>query len=219
MRDIGTLNDQKEEMLRLAGKILSWKRKGADSSSTAWIDSKLSDEIQEIGAVGNISKASAGKEYLPELSSQIGHFLLDKLADNYGVMSLPEAYRLFNRARFAHPISPTDFIDAVSMWQKLRLPLQLHSYPTGVKIILLTGELIKEITNKIISLVVCITDEDEDGKQYVGVSRTSIARNLSIPVTVVGYYLEEAESQGIICRDEGPEGLLFFKNEFSNFIP
>ena len=49
-----------------------------------------------------------------------------------------------------------------------------------------------------------------------GITRTDVALALEVPVAVAAEHLRMAEAQGVLCRDEGPEGLRFFRNFFAD---
>ena len=46
------------------------------------------------------------------------------------------------------------------------------------------------------------------------ISATAIAEALNIPLTIASQHLTMAESKGVLCRDDGPEGLRFYRNFF-----
>ena len=43
-----------------------------------------------------------------------------------------------------------------------------------------------------------------------------VAIALRIPVAIASEHLKTAESAAILCRDDGPEGLRFFRNFFND---
>lgn len=47
-----------------------------------------------------------------------------------------------------------------------------------------------------------------------GITRVDVANALNVPLPVAGEHLSMAESKGLLCRDEGPDGLRFYKNFF-----
>lgn len=56
------------------------------------------------------------------------------------------------------------------------------------------------------------------GLQGLGRPLTSsdVAAALSIPLAIASEHLLAAEARGVLCRDDGPEGLRFFRNFFSD---
>lgn len=45
---------------------------------------------------------------------------------------------------------------------------------------------------------------------------TDVAQALTIPLAIASEHLLTAESRGVLCRDDGPEGLRFFRNFFAD---
>lgn len=41
-----------------------------------------------------------------------------------------------------------------------------------------------------------------------------VGSRLGVPVTIAGEWLLAAEAEGVLCRDDGVEGLRFFRNFF-----
>jgi ESCRT-II complex subunit VPS36 len=49
-----------------------------------------------------------------------------------------------------------------------------------------------------------------------GITSSDVARSMAIPLTIAQQHLLMAESVGVLCRDDGPEGLKFFRNFFKD---
>ena len=54
------------------------------------------------------------------------------------------------------------------------------------------------------------------GMLGAAITRTEVAVTLGVPVAIAGEHLRMAEGRGVLCRDDGPEGLRFFRNFFSD---
>lgn len=213
--DLENLSKMAQDLGQLAKQIMDRKRmQGEDMEDT--VNGILCKEMMEIGLIGNITKDSTGKWYLTQVADQVGQFLSKPIVSNHGALSLPQAYRIFNRARLDNPVSPEDFVKAVEMFDDLSIPIKLHCYQSGVKVLLLTGQQGDAIRSKVIDFIIQ-ESESNDTKKYVGISRTTLATHLGMSVAVAGYYLEDAEAQGILCRDDSPVGLFFYKNLFPLF--
>ena len=52
-----------------------------------------------------------------------------------GVMTLPDVYAVFNRARGTELISPLDLLTVSGMLGPLALGMSLHTFPSGVAVI------------------------------------------------------------------------------------
>ncbi len=46
------------------------------------------------------------------------------------------------------------------------------------------------------------------------VTASDVASALTVPLPIASEHLLTAENRGVLCRDDGPEGLRFFRNFF-----
>ncbi len=51
-----------------------------------------------------------------------------------------------------------------------------------------------------------------------GLTAPHVSARLGVPVAIAGEWLLAAESQGVLCRDDGDEGLRFFRNFFEEAL-
>lgn len=49
-----------------------------------------------------------------------------------------------------------------------------------------------------------------------GITATDVSAQLAVPLPVASEHLLTAEGAGVLCRDDGPEGLRFFRNFFAD---
>ena len=49
------------------------------------------------------------------------------------------------------------------------------------------------------------------------ITRLEVAMALGVSVAIAGEHLSMAEGRGALCRDEGPRGLVFYRNFFPDF--
>lgn len=59
---------------------------------------------------------------------------------------------------------------------------------------------------------------DDENEQGLGPAVTSsdVASALTVPLPIAAEHLLTAENRGVLCRDDGPEGLRFFRNFFAD---
>lgn len=64
-----------------------------------------------------------------ELSRQLADFLAKPLQQSGGIMTLPDVYCLYNRARGTELVSPDDLLQAIKMFDQVHVGrrLQLNS--------------------------------------------------------------------------------------------
>ena len=61
------------------------------------------------------------------------------------------------------------------------------------------------------------SSRSEDGAGLgPGITSTEVAAAMAVPLAVAAEHLLMAEAKEVLCRDDGPEGLRFFRNFFRN---
>ena len=68
-------------------------------------------------------------------------------------------------------------------------------------------------------LQMCAQLRELTGKDGFGRALTSgdVSAALTIPIAIASEHLLAAEGCGVLCRDDGPEGLRFYRNCFAEF--
>lgn len=200
-----SLNAWTEELDRVAHEIFDRKRLNGLSEDDIMEDMLFTSMLQN-ELIGCIPKDDLPRDvYIQELSRQIGHVLLMSSQLSYGVVSVSEGYRLFNRSRLQNVVGPCDFIEACIQFQRVSVPL---TYSKDSNAIFSQEPAMEEIRQQIIS---CVNDAP-------GASRVYVSTKVGVPVGIVKHYLDEAEKRQLIVRDEkSPQGLVYYKNTFDQF--
>lgn len=122
------------------------------------------------------------------------------------MVSLSDVYCAFNRARgMADLVSPEDFVAALQVFVakgELDLPLELRTFPSGVKVLRPTRRKDAELTAWLLALA---TD---------GITDLAAAAHLQIPPPLARLHLLDAVNDGTLCLDDNPSGLAFYPNKF-----
>ena len=149
-------------------------------------------------------------------------------------MPLTDVYRQFSRARVTDLVSPDDVLQAVRRFPDICVPLRLREFASGAKVVQSTGMDEKRMFTRLVELASAKTPSEralntpeEEGHgvaEYVGrigygVTRDEAASALNIPLPMAYEHLLAAEAAGLLCRDDGPQGLRFFNNFFPTIIP
>ncbi|KAJ8609173.1 hypothetical protein CTAYLR_008416 [Chrysophaeum taylorii] len=157
--------------------------------------------------------AFAVEAYFPWLSEDDAPISPEKAAA--AMVSLPDVYSKFNRARGAAKlVSPDDLVTALEVFcvrESPRcladLPLELRTFSSGVKVL-------RPKTRAHAALVATLQAlADTPG----GLSDLEAARHLDIPAALARQHLLDAEAQAALCRDDAPAGLRFFPNHFHSY--
>ncbi|EFN52457.1 hypothetical protein CHLNCDRAFT_12611, partial [Chlorella variabilis] len=163
--------------------------------------------LLELGIVSPVTRDTAGSLYHQELARQLADFLRVPMERASGMMPLPDVYCLYNRARGTELISPDDLLAAISLFPKIRAPYTLREFASGVKVVQAASHSDDAVCRRLAEMVLLAT-------LGPSITRTEVAVRLAMPVPVAGEHLRMAEARGVLCRDDGPEGLRYFRNFF-----
>jgi len=205
-QDLTSLMCKAEEMVKIADQFYSSiNRKEASAAEQDTID-----ELIGMGITSPVTKESAGSLYHDQLSRQLSDFLEERLKRVGGMMTLPDVYCLYNRARGAELVSPDDLIRAAKLFGKLHIPLKLRTFQSGVMVIQSAAHDEDAICQRISEML-----KTEDPLQLSqALTAVDLAAALNVPLTIAEEHLLLAERKGVLCRDDGPFGLRFYLNFF-----
>ncbi len=189
--------------------------KGEGKASAA--DAELQGLLLDMGISNPVTRLSAGSLYHQELARQLADFLTKSKAKNGpgllagrgGMMTLHDAFCLFNRARGTALISPEDLLDASKLLGSLSLGMQMRRFPSGVNVI----EARDFSEEKVCARLRVLAEEEADGS----LTALDVATHLRVSITLAQEFLQTAESRGLLCRDESVQGTLFYPNRFPEF--
>ena len=74
-------------------------------------------------------------EYYKSLAREISDALEATVSEIGGMMALSDVYCRINRARGLELVSPDDLLNACKAMESVRLPLKLHQFDSGVKVL------------------------------------------------------------------------------------
>lgn len=200
-----SLNALTKDLDRVAHEIFDRKRLNGESEDDIMEDMLYKSMIRH-DLIGCVSEGDVPRDvYIKELARQIGHVLLACSRSSYGVISVSEAYRIYNRSRFKSVVGPRDFMDACSCFESVSVPL---TFAKDSNAIFSKEHSMDEFRQKILTCVF----------HGHGVSRVHVATKTGMPIGIVKHYLDEAERAHLVARDEkSPHGLSYYKNMFDQF--
>lgn len=171
------------------------------------MDAETQLELISMGIASPVTKESSGARYHTQLSRQLADFLQQPLAKHGGMLTLPDVYCLFNRARGTELVSPDDLLTAAGLFPSIGVPLRLRRFASGVMVVQSGLHSEEQMAQRIAQLV-------EGEGCGPGLSAAELAAALGISVTIAREHLLNAEGQGLLCRDDSHEGLRFYRNFF-----
>ncbi|GME46633.1 vacuolar protein sorting protein [Neofusicoccum parvum] len=222
--DLEALMTSAKEIIALAEQFASQAKLNGNGNSEA--DAVLTQSASALGLITTKDMLGSGSDtlYISELSRNLAEFLTDDrkgiLRREGGIMSLVDLWAVFNRARGGvELVSPTDFEKAAQMWDKLRLPVRLRRFKSGLLVVQgrdRTDE--KTITGLLAWLQELhaappAPETAWDWEKYGrGVTAQEAAEWFGWSVGVATEELEMAEEKGALCREQGLDGIRFWEN-------
>ena len=204
---IDQLRDQAKDMMEIAKQFRERGKqmKGEEAN-------ELIAMMAELGIETPVTKESTGgnlRVYRDELSREISRFLLKPLLQVGGIMTLTDAYLLVMRNRATTElVSPADFRSAVDSFKRLNVAIEVVRLESGELSLQLDSS--KDVSG--------LKSLQELAETRGGISAIDVMRIRHIPIQVAQRMVETAEEAGYLARDEGGEGVLFFKNRFDEFL-
>ncbi|KAI1394029.1 Vps36-domain-containing protein [Hypoxylon trugodes] len=227
--DLEALMTSAKEIVALAESFARQANSGTEKE-TSEANALLAESASQLGLVttkdivGGGSSSGSESLYLSELSRNLAEFLTDDargvLKKAGGIISLVDLWAMFNRARGGvELVSPNDFEKAARLWRKLRLPVRLRTFKSGVMVVQsrdrTDGTTIKALLSWLRDLHDIPPDKDVpwDWQEFGrGVTAQDAAERFGWSIGVAEEELEMAEEKGVLCREEGIEGLKFWEN-------
>ncbi|KAI9876965.1 MAG: hypothetical protein M1830_005186 [Pleopsidium flavum] len=222
-KDLEGLMASAKEIVALAE---TFSKQSAEGSSEA--SELLSESATALGMITTKDMLGSGSSseslYLSELSRNLAEYLTDDsrgiLRREGGIMSLVDLWAVFNRARGGvELVSPSDFERSARLWEKLKLPVRLRQFKSGLLVVQrYDWNDQKTIAQLLAWLKALRSCPPPSGVQWDwtafgrGVTAQDTAERFGWSVGVATEELELAEERGALCREEGIEGLRFWEN-------
>ena len=197
---------------------------GDDTSSIGSADTanaEMEGVLQSIGLISPVTKYSAGREYHRQLARQMVEFLStqSRLERMGGMVTLPDLYCLYNRARGTELVSPDDLFLASKLMGMLNLGMRLVKFTSGVNMIRLDSLDDESLFRRLLSFFAGQVDkegaaslEDTAIQSGAGLLFSDVARLMGVSIVVAKEQVLMAESKGLLCRDDTLGGVAFFAN-------
>ncbi|CZR67763.1 related to VPS36 protein, involved in vacuolar protein sorting [Phialocephala subalpina] len=225
--DLQALMESAQEIIALAESFASKNGAGGGSDSNAVASALGLVTTKDMLGGGSNSESL----YISELSRNLAEFLTDDargiLRKAGGIISLVDLWAVFNRARGGvELVSPLDFEKAARLWEKLKLPVRLRQFKSGVLVVQASDrtdeKTIKALLAWLGDLHIFPPDKEVPWDwQYFGrgVTAQDAAERFGWSIGVAEEELEMAEEKEVLCREESIEGLKFWINSILHERP
>ncbi|KAF2834195.1 Vps36-domain-containing protein [Patellaria atrata CBS 101060] len=226
--DLEALMTSAKEIIALAEQFAS--QRNITNGNTTETNALVSQSASALGLVTTKDMLGSGSNslYLSELSRNLAEFLTDDargiLRKEGGIMSLVDLWAIFNRFRGGvELISPTDFEKAAQLWDKLKLPVRLRKFKSGLLAVQgrdRTDEKTIASLQSWLNSLHSIPPPDKVSWDWTmfgkGVTAQETAEHFGWSVGVATEELEMAEERGVLCREQSFDGLRFWENWIVN---
>ncbi|KAF2731669.1 Vps36-domain-containing protein [Polyplosphaeria fusca] len=222
--DLDALMTSAKEICALAEQFASQANIGANGNSEA--SALASQSASALGLVTTKDMLGSGSEnlYISELSRNLAEWLTDDtngiLRKEGGIATLVDLWAMFNRARGGvELVSPSEFEKAASMWDKLKLPVRLRQFKSGLLVVQGRDRTDEKTIASLLTWLRELHREPPvaevawDWRAYGrGITAQETAEKFGWSVGVATEELEMAEESGALCREQGLDGLRFWEN-------
>ncbi|KAF4973762.1 hypothetical protein FZEAL_9241 [Fusarium zealandicum] len=224
--DLEALMSSAKEVVALAERFARQTNNGQGNAS-AEENAILAESASQLGLITTkdiVGGGSSESLYLSELARNLAEFLTDDsrgvLKKAGGIITLVDLWAMFNRARGGvELVSPADFEKAARLWSKLKLPVRLRTFRSGVMVVQsrdrTDGTTVRAILAWLQDLHEFPPDREVpwDWQMFGrGVTAQEAAERFGWSLGVAEEELLMAEERGELCREEGLEGLKFWVN-------
>ncbi|KAM0275713.1 hypothetical protein ACHAQH_007473 [Verticillium albo-atrum] len=224
--DLDALMASAKEIVALAERFAR-QANGGSGAVASEANALLAESASQLGLITTkdiVGGSSSETLYLSELARNLAEFLTDDargvLKKAGGILNLVDLWAMFNRARGGvELVSPMDFEKAAQMWESLKLPVRLRTFKSGVMVVQ-SRDRTDETTIKALRSWLADLHEFPPDREVAwdwrmfgrGVTARDAAERFGWSIGVAEEELEMAEERGVLCREEGIEGLKFWEN-------
>lgn len=229
--DLEALMASAKEVQALADSFARQINNGADGPSSE-ANALLAESASQMGLittkdiVGGGSSSGAESLYLSELARNLAEFLTDDargvLKKAGGIVSLVDLWAMFNRVRGGvELVSPNDLEKAARLWEKLKLPVRLRRFKSGVLVVQGSDRTDETTVRALLDWLNALRSTPPPAVDVAwdwascgrGVTPQDAAERFGWSLGVAEEELEMAEERGAVCReDAGLEGVRFWLN-------
>ena len=201
--DLRALMEKAGEMVALAERLAeSTESTGEDEN-----DAELRRLVLSLGIKSPVTRLNAGAGFHTDLGQQFGDFVKSFIGKFNGIVSMCDAFCLFNRARGTELVSPRDILCACESWSSLGIDLHVREFKSGLKVIHSRERTDENVCARLSAV---LTSDESSLDSY------DAAQILETTPEIALEYLCVGEARGILCRDDGPSEVRFYANKFAD---
>lgn len=214
--DIQSLRQNAKEMIELAqqirAKINLAQQQQQQGGSTQQSQSELNSVLSKIGFIDPVTKEVAGSEYYLRLAEQINDYFNDYFIKNPSVkvITLIDAYCIYNRARGGNTVSPKDMQQALKNFKSVSNKIMIKNFNNEM-IVLHT----KDFSNQnILNLVMQFMKQKNE--EFVTVNELTKILNVK-NVILEKILIEDMLNGGYLLIDEYDLDVRYYLNKIREY--
>jgi ESCRT-II complex subunit VPS36 len=209
---INTLRENAEKLISLAQQIrVKLNSKKNENNTNQILD--INKILSKIGFIDPVTREVSGSDYYYELANQINEFFYNYFEKNkeIKVISLIDAYTIYNRARGTNTISPKDMRIAITyLTKKFNNKIFVKNFNN--EIIVLHNK--EYSTNNLISLIEKFMNENK--QDYIDINDLSKIINVK-NIILEKILIDDLLRNGNLLLDENDLEIKYYLNTILNY--
>ena len=211
-QDIDSLLMQAKTLVEIADRIKAAREREARAGAAAGQqDAKEQAEfdsyLAQLGISNPVTKGSCGSDFHQALARELSQMCVQLMKRKGPMITLPDLYCIYNRARRSDLVSPEDLMTACQLLDKLGLPVRMHKFDSGV-IVVKSVDMDDAVVSKQIAKLIT-----ENGP----LTALDISRLRNVSLALAHEEIATAERMQVLCRDETYEGVVYYVNFFNDY--
>ena len=211
-QDIDSLLMQAKTLVEIADRIKVARERETRADAAAGVqDAKEQAEfdsyLAQLGISNPVTRESCGSDFHQALARELAQMCVPLMQRKGPMITLPDLYCIYNRARRADLVSPEDLMTACQLLEKLQLPVRLHRFDSGVLVVRSVAMDDAVVSKQIARLIT------ENGP----LTALDISRLRNVSLALAREEIATAERLQVLCRDETYEGVVFYVNFFNDY--
>ena len=212
--DIQSFREKAKDMIELAQQIrakINAHQGNKDANNND--QTLLNNVLSKIGFIDPVTKEVAGSEYYIKLAEQINDYFYDYFTKNptIKVITLIDAYCIYNRARGGNTVSPKDMKQALDKFKSIANKIMVKNFNNEM-IVLHT----RDYSNQNILTMVTQFIGTKKGEDYVTSSELSKILNVK-NVLLEKILIEDMLCSGYLLLDEYDLDVRYYLNKIKDY--
>lgn len=153
-QDLSKLMTMAKDMVHLS-RAISNKIRDRQGDITEDETIRFKSYLMSMGIDDPVTRDSykSNNQYYKDLAKQISDILVDRVSEVGGMMALTDVYCRVNRARGMELLSPEDLLNACKQLNNMQMPVKLHEFESGVRVLQLQSLSNENVANTTLEMV------------------------------------------------------------------